>query len=94
MVRAYSDAAVDAINNATITEEMIGVQIEVEIEYSELEKLKYWTEKNGAKIVDSIYENTIKCYLELPKEKIEDLISELKINNYKIAKSVNIRKNV
>lgn len=94
LVRAYSDAAVDAINNATIIEETIGVQIEVEIEYSDLEKLKYWAEKNGAKIVDSIYENTIKCYIELPEEKIEDIISEVKIINYSIAKNVNIRKNV
>lgn len=92
LVRAYSDAALDAINNATIAEEILGIQVEVEIEYADLEKLKYSCEKQCANIVDTIYENTIKCYIELTKENLENILSENKIICYKILKSVNIRK--
>lgn len=94
LVRAYSESAMCAINNATITEEIIGIQVEIEIEYSELEKLKYIADKNNANIVNILYENTIKCFIELPKENLDNIINENKIINYKIIKDVNIRKNV
>ena len=90
LVRAYSSAAMDAINKATITTEVLGIQVELEIEYPEFEKLKYFAEKNGVQIVDTIYENTIKCYIEIPKELLEKVINENNILNYRIIKDVNI----
>ena len=91
LVRAYTAAAMEAINNATITNETVGVQLEVEIEYGNLEKLKYFCEKNGVAIVDSIYENTVKCVLEAKEAIISSIIDENEIINYKVLKKVNIR---
>ena len=90
LVRAYSAAAMDAIEKAIITTEVLGIQVELEIEYPEFEKLKYFAEKNGVQIVDTIYENTIKCYIEIPKELLEKVINENNILNYRIIKDVNI----
>ena len=90
LVRAYSSAAMDAINKATITTEVLGIQVELEIEYPEFEKLKYYAEKNKIQIVDTIYENTIKCYIEIQKEMLEKVLNENKILNYRIIKNVNI----
>ena len=91
LVRAYTAAAVEAINNATITSEMVGVQVEVEIEYANFEKLKYFCEKNGVSIVDTVYENTVTCLVEMKEEDINSLIKENDVINYKIVKKVNIR---
>lgn len=90
LVRAYSAAAMDAIEKATIITEVMGIQVELEIEYSEFEKLKYYAEKNGVQIVDIVYENTIKCYINTTKEILASLVKENKILNYRIIKDVNI----
>jgi putative IMPACT (imprinted ancient) family translation regulator len=81
----------DAIEKAKITTEVLGIQVELEIDYPEFEKLKYYSEKNGVQIVDTKYENTIKCYINIKKELLDSLISENKIINYKIIKEINIR---
>ena len=90
LVRAYSAAAMDAIEKATITTEVLGIQVEIEIEYPEFEKLKYYAEKNSIQIVNTIYENTIKCYIEMPKELLERVLNENKVLHYSIVKEVNI----
>ncbi len=90
LVRAYSDAAMDAIGKATITNEIIGIQVEVELEYAELEKLKYFVEKNGIRIVDVDYQDTIKCYIEMPKEILERFLSENNVIRYSVVGDVNI----
>ena len=91
LVRAYSDAAMDAIEKATLTNEIIGIEVEVEIEYADLEKMKYFADKNSIRIVNTDYQDTIKCYIETPKEILEKLLTDNKVINYKIIKNVNIR---
>ena len=91
LVRAYSEAAMKAIENATITNETLGIQVELEIDYPELEKLKYFAEKNSIQIVDIIYENTIKCYMEMQKNFLDNVLNANKTISYKIIKNVNIR---
>lgn len=79
-----------AIENATLTTEILGIQVELELEYSEFEKLKYYAEKNNIQIVDAVYENTIKCYIEIPKEKLDEVLNFNKVLKYNIVKNVNI----
>ena len=59
LVRAYSDATTKVIENATIANETLGLEVEVEIEYSNLELLKYYCKKNNINISNIIYENNI-----------------------------------
>lgn len=97
LVRAYSSAAMEAIDKASLTNEILGIKIEVEINYPKLENLKYYCDKNLLNIVDIIYENTIKCYIELPKEKLNDVIdvnNGLEIISYKVLQDVNIRQKI
>ena len=42
LVRAYSDVTIKAINRATIAKETIGLEVEFEIEYAQLEGFKYY----------------------------------------------------
>lgn len=93
LVRAYSDATIKVINSATIARETIGLEAEIEIEYAQLEGFKYYCNKNNILIVNVVYEDSIKCYVEVTKEELENIVSEgCGILRYEVVESKNIRK--
>lgn len=99
LVRAYSDATLKAINNAKLVIEERGYEIEIQVNYNDFQKLSYYCKKNNISIVNSKYGEKIICNLELSneeKEKLFNNIEELsfKIENYKVIKQKNIRKNL
>lgn len=98
LVRAYSDATVKVIDTATLANETFGLEVEVTIDYNGLELLKYYCKNNNINIVDTVYEDSIKCYLELTNEELNDLLDSNKSNcnivNYTIIEQKNIRKRV
>ena len=96
LVRAYSDATTKVINSATISNETIGLEVEIEIEYTMLEMFKYYCNKNGINIVNIVYEDNIKCYVEVTNVELENLLdineNNCKIVGYRIIRTKNIRK--
>lgn len=93
LVRAYSDATIKVINSATIARETIGLEVEIEIEYAQLEGFKYYCNKNNIRIVNVVYEDNIKCYVEVTKEELENIVSGgCGILRYEVVESKNIRK--
>lgn len=93
LVRAYSDATIKVINSATIAKETIGLEAEIEIEYAQLEGFKYYCNKNNIRIVNVVYEDNIKCYVEVTKEELENIVSGgCGILRYEVVESKNIRK--
>ena len=93
LVRAYSDATIKVINSATIARETIGLEAEIEIEYAQLEGFKYYCNKNNIRIVNVVYEDNIKCYVEVTKEELENIVSGgCGILRYEVVESKNIRK--
>ena len=97
LVRADSDATTKVIDTATLANETIGLEVQFEIEYTQLEYIKYYCKKNNINIINTIYENNIKCNLELTDEDLENILD---INNnsfqfisYKVIEKKNIRKN-
>ena len=93
LVRAYSDATIKVINSATIARETIGLEAEIEIEYAQLEGFKYYCNKNNIRIVNVVYEDNIKCYVEVTKEELETIVSGgCGILRYEVVESKNIRK--
>ena len=93
LVRAYSDATIKVINSATIARETIGLKAEIEIEYAQLEGFKYYCNKNNIRIVNVVYEDSIKCYVEVTKEELENIVSGgCGILRYEVVESKNIRK--
>jgi len=99
LVRAYSDATIEAIEKAEFVVEKIGYELEIILNYQEFEKFQYYCEKNEISIINTEYEEKIKCYIEVTKEekdKILELKKEgtLKIEKYNIIKEKNIRKNI
>lgn len=96
LVRAYSDATTKVIEGATLANETMGLEVEVIIDYNGLEMLKYYCKNNNINIVDTVYEDNIKCYIEVTKEELDDLLDTNKNNcnilSYSIIKEKNIRK--
>lgn len=99
LVRAYSDATLKAIEKAEFLIEQIGYELEITINYQELEKIEYYCEKNGLSIINKEYGEKIKCDIEVTKEEKDKILKlnedgNFKIENYKIIKEKNIRKNI
>lgn len=96
LVRAYSDATTKVIESATLANETMGAEVEVVIDYNELELLKYYCKNNNLNIVNTVYENNIKCYIEVTQEELERLIDKNNNNcnilEYKVIEKRNIRK--
>ena len=76
LTRAYSNTALESIENGKIIEVENGLQARLEIEYSENEKFKYYCEKNSIKIVETEYSENIIQKIELNEEEYNKLISK------------------
>ena len=99
LVRAYSDATIEAIEKAEFVIEQIGYELEITINYQEFEKIQYYCEKNKLSIINIGYEEKIKCNIEVTKEEKDEIIKlkeegTLKIEECKIIKEKSIRKNI
>ena len=97
LVRAYTEAAAKAVEAANIVEEEEGYEIEILISYPEMEKFKYYCNKNNIKIVKIDYKDVIICNLEVTEQEKESLIKEynktVNILEYKVIRERAIRKN-
>ena len=56
LVRAYSDSLLLAIEKSIKIQKKLGAQLEVKLEYSELENFKYYCKNNEINIVETKYE--------------------------------------
>ena len=52
LVRAYTESAAKAVNETNILEKEEGYEVEIVINYQDLDKFKYYCNQNKIKIVD------------------------------------------
>ncbi len=76
LIRAYSEATLEVINEAKIVKQKMGYEMKVVIPYKELEKFKYYCNKKNIYIKNLIYESNIICVIEINNEEKENLISK------------------
>lgn len=98
LVRAYSDASLKALEIAEFAIEENGMELQVEIQYQDLDGFKYYCRKNGISIINIEYDKNIKCIIEVNEQEKQFIIdnvdrNSIKIIEYKIIKQKNIRKN-
>lgn len=99
LVRAYSQATIEAIEKAHFVVEENGYEVEIIITYPEFEKIQYYCEKNGISMQNIEYGEKIKCSIEVTKDEKDTILKlnqegTLKIEKYIIKKEKNIRKNI
>lgn len=83
LVRAYTEAAVQAINKAKIIEKQEGYEIEIIINYQDFDKFKYYCNQNKVKIIDVKYLENIICKIEVTKAE-KDKLENSKYNEMNI----------
>ena len=76
LVRAYSEATIDAINNAEKIEKCIGLEAEVQIEYNNIENIKHYCKINNIFIVNFVYSDKIFCNIQLQESNKQRLIDD------------------
>lgn len=87
LVRAYSDSLKLALEKATLTNIEHGYEIDVCMEYANLESFKYYCNKNNIKILNYTYMDTVICRIEL-----NDEYKELLEVNFKKENSLKLKK--
>lgn len=95
LVRAYSDACQKALEEAVIVEEQSGMELKIEIPYNNLEKIKYFCQKNGISIFRVEYGDKVAVICEVTQEErenLEQLVMNLQIEKIVVEKYKNIRK--
>lgn len=83
LVRAYSEATQQAIEKSTKVIKVIGIEMTIELDYSNLEKFKYYCKINNINIEKIDYTNNIILKIKMEervKEKIIDDIKNKKLN--------------
>lgn len=77
LVRAYSDVTQNVIEEAEKVEIILGREFEIKVDYSNLEKLKYYARTNSINISKVEYGNKIICKLQISNENINKFIEDI-----------------
>ena len=77
LVRAYSEVTQKAIEEANLMDITMGKEYEVKVDYSNLEKLKYYAKTNNISITKIEYLNEIICSLQIQNEDIEKFLRDV-----------------
>lgn len=87
LVRAYSEATTKVLKSSNIIEMEMGTLIKVQIEYNNVENLKYYCRKNNIKIIKENYANNVEIFLELTEGKWKKMeLDKIKLKITKIDK--------
>ena len=87
LVRAYSEATLKAIENSEIVEKVYGNILNIEIEYKDLDNIKYYLKNENINIENINYGEKILLKIELTDEeleKIKRMVDDRKLNINKI----------
>lgn len=87
LVRAYSEATLKAIENSEIVEKVYGNVLNIEIEYKDLDNIKYYLKNENINIENINYGEKILLKIELTDEeleKIKRMVDDRKLNINKI----------
>lgn len=96
LVKAYSEVTQKVIEKSKIVIEEEGIELEIELNYKDLENFKYYCNKNNINIIDVKYSDLATCLIEANFVEKENITSNtnLSIQKYKIIRKKYIRKNV
>lgn len=84
LVRAYTSATQEALNTINEIEKDVGLEIKIEVSYSDFEKFKYYLKQNQINLITSEYSENIISSVEITNEKIEELEEKRNELNFKI----------
>lgn len=77
LVRAYSESTQKAIENSRIICKCCGYEMELNVDYKDIESFKYYCKNNNINIVSIEYLDVAICKIQLEKEKKDKLINDI-----------------
>ena len=88
LVRAYSDVVEEALRKAQIIEKARGYEVKIQVNYDNLENLRYHLEKMNIKILKVEYSEKIEITIDILKNNLEEITknNKLKIEKQNILK--------
>ena len=76
LVRAYSEVTLEALKKAEKVKRVLGIEIEVNLAYSQFDNLKYYCLKNNINISNINYLENISCILTMEEETKEKFMED------------------
>ena len=84
LVRAYTGAFQEALQNVEIIEKEVGKYVKVITNYQDLEKFKYYLKQKDVGIIKIEYTENVDVYIDITDEKLKELKETLNDLNFKI----------
>ena len=84
LVKAYTQATIEALNNANIVNNDLGKSVKFVISYQDLEKLKYFMRQNSIKITDIQYGENVEVFVDITDEKLQKILERKNDLNFEI----------
>ena len=76
LVRAYSEATLAALKKAEKVKRVLGIEIQVNLKYSQFDNLKYYCQKRKINISNTNYLENISCILTMEEETKEKFMED------------------
>ena len=76
LVRAYSEATLEALKKAEKVKRVLGIEIQVNLKYSQFDNLKYYCQKRKINISNTNYLENISCILTMEEETKEKFMED------------------
>ena len=90
LVRAYAGATKLALEEADLIQKELGKELQVILNYAQIENFKYYCRKNTINIIKEEYSDNVILFIELTNEKFEKIKNEIDNLNLKVIKIDNI----
>ncbi len=84
LVRAYTGATQEGLEKANIINKELGIEAKFEINYQDLEKLKYYFKQNSIEITKFEYSENVEIWANMTNDKYQEIISKRNELNFKI----------
>ena len=79
LVSCYSNVTLKALEEAKKVKKCIGIEAQVEVDYSNLEIFKYYCRNQEIEIISIEYLDKIICKIEAENSKIEKILEDIKL---------------
>lgn len=76
LVRAYSEAARDAVSKATIATITYTADISITVDYSLVNSIQYYLNNNSIKLIDTVYSENVSFIVRVAHESASDTVKE------------------
>lgn len=87
LVRAYTGAMQEALSKPSIICKELGLEAKIDVNYQDLEKMKYYFKQKEIEISKIEYKEKVQVFVDITKNKYQDLLDIAKDLNFKILDS-------